>query len=32
MLDIEKLSVIYPDGTRAVENVSFRLARGESAP
>ena len=31
MLDIEKLSVIYPDGTRAVENVSFRLARGESA-
>ena len=31
MLDIEKLSVTYPDGTQAVTEVGFRLARGESA-
>ncbi|MDO5116836.1 MAG: ABC transporter ATP-binding protein [Synergistaceae bacterium] len=31
MLDIENLSVSYPDGTRAVTEVGFRLARGESA-
>ena len=31
MLDIENLSVAYPDGTTAVDRVGFSLARGESA-
>ena len=31
MLDIENLSVAYPDGTTAVDSVGFSLARGESA-
>lgn len=31
MLDIEKLSVTYPDGTQSVTEVGFRLARGENA-
>ncbi|WP_352401611.1 energy-coupling factor ABC transporter ATP-binding protein [Synergistes jonesii] len=31
MFVLEDLTVTYPDGTRAVEGVSFRLAPGESA-
>ena len=31
MLDIENLSVAYPDGTMAVDRVGFSLSRGESA-
>ena len=31
MVVLEDLTVTYPDGTRAVEGVSFRLAPGESA-
>ena len=29
ILDVRDLTKIYPDGTRAVQGVSFQVARGE---